>query len=69
MVALSKMGVMGLNAELQGCCQHCLWLEWNPQERTCRNAGTLVCPQQQGRVTADLEFTAIFLWEPQFGRL
>ncbi len=42
---LTNMGFMGINEELKGSCQHCLWLEWNPRLNNCANAGTCFCPR------------------------
>jgi hypothetical protein len=41
----SNMGVMCINGEIQGVCQNCLWLEWNPALKRCTNANTCFCPR------------------------
>jgi hypothetical protein len=47
MVRFSKMGVMCINGEIQGVCQNCLWLEWNPQLKVCTNSKTCFCPRRE----------------------
>ena len=46
MAAFSNMGVMCINGEVQGVCQNCLWLEWNPELKRCTNSKTCVCPRR-----------------------
>jgi hypothetical protein len=46
MTTLRNMGIMCINGEIQGVCQKCLWLEWNPELKQCTNANTCFCPRQ-----------------------
>ncbi len=46
MAAFSNMGVMCINGEIQGVCQNCLWLEWNPKLKRCTNSNTCFCPRR-----------------------
>ncbi|HAY22365.1 MAG TPA: hypothetical protein DCY27_09395 [Desulfobacterales bacterium] len=55
MPALEKMGVMCINKEIQGVCQNCLWLEWNPQLKRCNNYNTCVCRLGQRAVSYNYE--------------
>jgi hypothetical protein len=41
------MGIICINEDIQGVCQNCLWLEWNPQLKVCTNAETCFCPWRQ----------------------
>lgn len=47
MAAWQKMGVICINADIQGVCQQCLWLEWNPARKYCLNEHTCLCPKRQ----------------------
>jgi hypothetical protein len=47
MATITNMGVMCINGELQGVCQTCLWLEWNPELKKCTNANTCFCPRRE----------------------
>ena len=46
MATFSNMGIMCINGEIQGVCQNCLWLEWNPELKRCTNSNTCFCPSQ-----------------------
>ena len=46
MAAWQKMGVICINADVQGVCQQCLWLEWDPAHKHCSNECTYLCPKQ-----------------------
>ena len=46
MATFSNMGIMCINGEIQGVCQNCLWLEWNPELKKCTNSNTCFCPRQ-----------------------
>ena len=46
MASFQNMGIMCINGEIQGVCQHCLWLEWNPELKRCINSNTCFCPRQ-----------------------
>lgn len=48
MAAWRSMGVICINTEVQGDCQQCLWLEWNPAQKCCYNEFTRLCPKQAG---------------------
>ena len=48
MAAWRKMGVICINTDVQGVCQQCLWLEWNPAQKHCRNESTCLCPKRPG---------------------
>ncbi len=54
MAAWQKMGIICINSEIQGVCQQCLWLEWNPVEKHCRNELTVLCLKRTGQQTDDL---------------
>jgi hypothetical protein len=47
MATFSNMGVMCINGEIQGVCQSCLWLEWNPKLKKCTNCNTCFCPRRE----------------------
>lgn len=47
MATFNKMGVMCINGEIQGVCQNCLWLEWNPELKRCTNSDTCLCPRRE----------------------
>ncbi len=69
MAAWQKMGVICINADVQGVCQQCLWLEWNPAEKHCRNEHTCLCPKRQWHQqdqNRDLQIRAT--QSPTFGR-
>jgi|YNPNPStandDraft_1061719.scaffolds.fasta_scaffold222424_2 hypothetical protein len=46
MAAWRRMGILCINEEIQGPCQQCLWLEWNPSAKLCRNEWTCLCPKR-----------------------
>lgn len=60
MVRFRKMGVMCINGEIQGVCQGCLWLEWNPQLKICTNSKTCLCPNREEEELASPESEARF---------
>jgi len=62
MTALRNMGVMCINGEIQGVCQSCLWLEWNPQLKKCTNSNTCFCPKRYAEQSLSTEvFTTYIL--------
>lgn len=46
MASFGSMGIMCINGDIQGVCQNCLWLEWNPQLKKCLNSNTCFCQMQ-----------------------
>ena len=46
MATFRNMGIICINGEIQGVCQNCLWLEWNPKLKKCTNSKTCFCPRQ-----------------------
>jgi len=46
MAILRNMGIMCINGEIQGVCQTCLWLEWNPELKRCTNSNSCLCPRR-----------------------
>jgi hypothetical protein len=58
MASFRNLGIMCINGEISGVCQHCLWLEWHPELKRCLNSNTCFCPRQEE--LADSESEAIF---------
>jgi hypothetical protein len=53
MSEIRDVGVICINGEIRGECRNCLWLEWDPINKTCANRKSSVCHLQQ-------EETAVF---------
>ncbi len=60
MVRLREIGIICITTELQGICQGCLWLEWDPGRQRCLNRfGPLcTCRQNDARETPSSESPA-----------
>ena len=62
MATFNKMGVMCINGEIQGVCQNCLWLEWNPELKRCTNSDTCFCPQRSKERWLNLDFSLLAIF-------